>query len=229
MFGQVKDYESMLNRIAFGTFVASLATAWWVLKASGLLLSVSKNVPGTLKIGGNEIPLQLAIPAFVIALVSRGIRLHDRVSDFFGIRAAFDVRAILLPLARGVGFPEDSKTAPRMSKSRQQLMEHVFYPYASSTDNNPAVGRHLVVMALEQWSWVWTCVEATVVCLLGALCLVIGYRADAAIPLLVAAVALCVVVLAMMPSCFSYARRQVEIIIADPGRRVAVRSVFDAL
>lgn len=162
-FSQPKNYSEMLVKILWFTFFISfvftafVAYQWpalWKLLHPGWL---------TFKIGVlglTNIPAAYAIVAGLVSLVARISKLHDRVSDLFGIRARFDLHEILTPLAGGAGLPVGLEQREKLARSRDKAMGDVFYRYASSTD--PAIDRHLIWTALDRWSWFWICIEGRV-------------------------------------------------------------------
>jgi hypothetical protein len=109
-------------------------------------------------LGIENIPTAYAVAALLIALAALISKLHDKVSDLFGIR---ELNEILIPLAGGTGIPVDLAKRERFIKSRDQIMGRVFYRYASST--KPDIDAHLVWTALDKWSWFWISIEATTI------------------------------------------------------------------
>jgi hypothetical protein len=163
-FSQPKNYDEMLTKIMTFTFAISLV----------LVAVVAHDLPGVWKslhptwltftiepLGLKDVPTAYVIVAFLISLLARVSKLHDRVSDLFGIRERFDVHEILTPLAGGVGIPVDLTRRERLVELRSQIMAEVFYRYASST--NPAIDQHLIWSALDKWSWFWVCIEGSTV------------------------------------------------------------------
>jgi hypothetical protein len=92
--------------------------------------------------------LYVVVPELV-AILSRFIKLHDRVSDVLGLRATIDVQWILLPLARGSGAMLDDTRELAVRLQRIGLMYKVFYPFVSVPD--AVVDRQLVRTALDNW------------------------------------------------------------------------------
>jgi hypothetical protein len=163
-FAQPKNYNEMLTKIMTFTFVVSLVlvavvahnwpTLWNLLHPNWLTIGIDV-------LGLKNIPAAYLIVAFLVSLVARVSKLHDRISDLFKIRERFDLNEILIPLAGGAGIPVDLVKRERLIKSRTQIMGDVFYRYASST--NPVIDGHLVWTALDKWSWFWICIEGTAV------------------------------------------------------------------
>ena len=98
--------------------------------------------------------------AFVVALLTRMFQFHDRISDVLGIRRRFDLKNILIPLAKRVGSDVTEEKELKMAERRDELMHAVFYKYASSRAEKPLVDKHDIEHALNAWSWFWVLVEA---------------------------------------------------------------------
>lgn len=163
-FSQPKNYNEMLIKIMVFTFFISLVlvavvaddlpTVWKFLHPTWLTFTIDA-------LGLKNVPTSYLIVAFVISFAARVSKLHDRVSNLFGIRERFDVHEILTPLAGGVGIPIDLTKLETLIGRRRQIMGDVFYRYASST--NPAIDQHLIWTALDKWSWFWICIEGTTI------------------------------------------------------------------
>ncbi|MBZ5618797.1 MAG: hypothetical protein LAQ69_08755 [Acidobacteriia bacterium] len=151
----------MLNKIASVTFFVSIAAlgllSWQAPVLGALLPAWRVKIPQT----DAEIPVAVLVGALVVAGVSRLIKLHDRLSDLFGIRRRFDVHCILLPMAAasGAALPLDQQETVR--NRRKVLMTKLFYQYASSSPRKSVIEQHAITMALDQWSWYWILVEAS--------------------------------------------------------------------
>ena len=106
--------------------------------------------------------LYVAVP-FLLALFSRVIKLHDRVSDLLRLRYLIDTRWILIPLAEGVGLDLDGSRRLLIRRNRRNAMYSVFYPYVSLPEAK--IDRQLVRSALDNIGWFWVLLEAIVVVL----------------------------------------------------------------
>src|SRR5712692_3334499 len=104
-FTAPKDYPEMLNKIGIFTWVGALILTWEVAYANpaiwALLFTGSFKIP----VFGVDLPPLFVVPGLLIAILFRIIKLHDLVSDLFGVRKDFDLHEILTPLAGGVGIP----------------------------------------------------------------------------------------------------------------------------
>jgi len=149
------------------------------------------------------------------------------VSDVLGIRAHFDVEAILMPLALGAGVRLGADEIPKLRAERNQLMGDAFYEFASGS--RPKIDRHYVTMALDQWSWYWVIVEAAVVLGITAVLLLIFGRALPAAVSELLLLGMLFVLARIRVGCVRYALNEVREILSDPARSLGVAGVFSAL
>jgi len=178
-------------------------------------------------LGLKNIPTAYLIAAFLIALVARISKLHDRVSDLFGIRARFDLHEILTPLAGGAAIPVDLRLRERLIQHRDQVMGDVFYRYASST--NPAIDNHLIWPALDKWSWFWICIEGTSVGTI-AFILLLSVGAFPSAAFVGAGIFVGTLVSTQVNrACASAAHNEVREILGDVQRRTHIGAVLRAL
>jgi len=229
-FSQPKNYNEMLTKIMVFTFFVSLVLVavvahdlprvWRYLHPTWLTFTVEP-------LGLKNVPTAYVIVAFLISLVARVSKLHDRMSDLFGIRERFDVHEILTPLAGGVGIPVDLLRRERLIELRGQIMGDVFYRYASS--RNPVIDKHLIWTALDKWSWFWVCIEgATVGTLAFILLLSAGAFRSAAIVGLVTLFGT-LAATQVNRACASIAHSEVREILNDAQRRSDVEVALRAL
>lgn len=226
----VTDYSSMLYRIFICTTVAGII-------ATRLIRLHCKPVDDYLKY--YDIPVDLGIikdfkalgfllPAVLIALFARVIKLHNRVSDLLGIRTRFDVDEILRPLAEGSGFAVGSLNLDSLRKNRQNLMERAFYRYASYSDAK--INKHLIQQAYDWWSWYWVILESAVIFIpVGIALLVLRSYSLGFMFLAICLIVVPVVLIYFRTFCVGYAHREVDAILDDATRKAEVRAVFDAL
>lgn len=229
-FSQPKNYNEMLTKIMSFTFCISLVfvavvahswpTLWNFLHPRWLTFNIDV-------LGLKNIPATYLIAAFVISLTARISKLHDRVSDLFGIRERFDLHEILTPLACGVGIPIDLRWRDRLMQHRHQIMSDIFYRYASST--NPVIDNHLIWNALDKWSWFWICIEGEAVGVL-ALTLLLSVGAYQSAAFLGSILFLATLAVTQINrACASAAHRQVREILKDPERRSTIEVALRAL
>jgi hypothetical protein len=160
-FTTVSDYPTMLNKIAWGNFANSIACVWilrYNITPFDSLLS-KLNIPVKI-FDGFSLPLGTLILAIIIALISRAIKYHDKLSDLFQIRKRFDVFHILVPLAVLSNANCSVEKIESFRSHRRNLMNNVFYKYASSSPGKAKIETHYITMALDQWSWYWMLLEA---------------------------------------------------------------------
>jgi hypothetical protein len=223
-FSTPKNYPDMLNKIAVFTFCAALLATWvlrhYLVEPDALLSQLDFKI----KILDNEITLGYALPAFLFALIARMFKLHDRVSDLFGIRQRFDVNEILVP-----AFEKTTDTKPTpdlirdLEKRRKALMGPVFYEYADSTAANPVVGRHLIEKSLGTWEYFWIVVEADVLAAITAVTFLLAYQYRPAVITLGIALLTAPFLLWSYGQSKANAHSQVTKILEDPSRVEAVR------
>jgi len=218
----------MLNKISIWTLLDSLL----LTVITALVCPNVGNLLGRFSIkvdiyGGVTVPLLYAVPPIVIAVFARVVRLHDKISDLFAIRENFDIGEILVPLAGGVGYPLDLAKLEVLRAKRKQLMSDTFYRYASSTE--PKIQKHLIVSALDKWSWYWILVEFLAVSFLclGILLSCGVYKSAAWL----ATIMLIFMFLGIWGHrfCGSAARAEVREILGDPNRSAEISAIFHAL
>lgn len=222
-----KNYSQMLLKIALFTFLCALCFAWLAAHTS----PVAKEFLGVFRIHistfGLDIPFGYFLVAFLVAFAFRVAKLHDRISDLFGIRKRFDVQEILTPLAAGVGIPVTLETRERLESKRDEAMRRVFYKYASST--KPQIDDHVIIMALDKWSWFWILIESIGVSFLALLVLLaLGAYFGAAIAATWAFLATVVASFANR-ACVSLAHVQVQTILENTVWQTEIRAVLSAL
>ncbi|HUT35336.1 MAG TPA: hypothetical protein VNE39_17750 [Planctomycetota bacterium] len=228
-FGTVSSYSKMLRKIGFFNFCFSLIAVMY-------LASRVPKLDRLLDWGSSTVTwasITIGVGAFLVAVVFTGLsrifKLHDRVSDILGIRAAFDVHEILMPmaLASGVSLPVDK--VPEISRRRNDLMHRVFYKYASSDPSRTRIDPHYVTMALDQWCWYWVVVEAAVIAATTGIVLIISGQPAEACGALVTVALLTAVLKGIMRGCRRYAYQEVQQIMAQEDTAEAVAEVFRAL
>ncbi|MDP1690308.1 MAG: hypothetical protein Q8L52_03885 [bacterium] len=231
LFRAVSDYPSMLNKIATFVFIIAM-----------LLLGFIRNhipaveqflAPYNYKIYLNNnwtIPIGTILPAFIIALLSRILKFHDRISDLFGIRQRFDVQNILYPMALAVSPNLFLTQIKLLNERRNELMVKVFYKYASGTSGKAVIDSHYITMALDQWSWYWIVLEGLTLTTITSLVLLFSGDAISSAILLIIVLAAGLTLLPMIIKlCARYALNEIEQIISDQNRKNEIERVFRAL
>lgn len=229
-FGAVSDYPSMLNKIALYTLGVSILAMFLLTSQVPAIEAFLGKFAVSIPIGDFSLPLGKVLPAFIFALGSRVIKLHDKLSDLFGIRQRFDIHEILIPLAVGASV---ELTIPRLEKirsHRRHLMGKVFYKYMSSNSNDKAViDTHSITMAFDQWSWYWILLEANTVATIVASVLLFEGKSLPAALILILVLLIIWALQGVRASCSRYAMKEVNEILSDGTRKRDVAEEFNAL
>jgi len=163
----------------------------------------------------------------LLALFSRVMKLHDRISDVFRIRHTFDTKFILYPLAEGSGITLTDALKTKIAKNRNKMMYAVFYPYASFRD--PKIDRQLVQTSADHWGWYWVFLEsAFMFAVTTAILGVIGGYRQALLCMIIIVIELTFLWFLRF-ACRRNARPQVDTILADQNRYNAISAEFQRL
>jgi hypothetical protein len=167
--------------------------------------------------------------AFIVALLTHMFQFHDRISDLLGIRRRFDVKIILIPLAKRVGSVVTKDKVDKIAKHRDELMHAVFYKYASGRADKPLVDKHDIEQALNAWSWYWVFVEATFYFGVGAI--VAWWLGSGSLASTFTGISVILLAVAFVQRIrlANYARPEIDSIVADPTASYDVKNQFDAL
>lgn len=167
--------------------------------------------------------LYVALP-FVVALASRLLKLHDRISDVLGLRLIIDVDWILIPLASGVGVEVDEARILAFRIRRRDALYKVFYPFASLPDAK--IDRQLIRTALDNLAWLWSMVEALFLVVLTTVGLIaLGARSLSLVGGSLALVLL-LSIWAQWTACRRSSSAEVAAILAEDSRRTSIREYF---
>ena len=227
-FDAPKDYSDMLNKIAIFTFASAFIFTIIISSSSPLVKSFFEQFDIKVNFAGIEgIPIAYLVPPLIIAILARIFKLHDRISDCFQIRHSYDINEILIPLAGGVGIPTNLVLIDKLKANRDNLMQNVFYKYASSTD--PKIDKHLIIMALDKWTWFWILIELVVIGFISLIALyILGAYKNAAI--MATGISIGIIVTSFIRrACSTNAHAEVNEILSDTTRRNEVKAIFDAL
>ncbi len=227
LIGPPKDYSEMLNKIFVFTFFGSLICTYLVSLASPAVSSYLNKFSIAVEILGLSVPIAYVVPPLLIAILARIIKLHDKISDLFRIRETFDITEILVPMAGESNFSTSLKVLEYFKKHRRDIMNAVFYKYASS--KKPLIDSHMIEMALDRWFWFWVLIESLVI---GAITLVTlmfmgGYQIAAWLACFLFAGTLLASFVNRV--CARAAHEEVQAILADQARKSEIKAVFDAL
>lgn len=229
-FSTVKDYATMLNRIAIYTFAVSLVAVIIlrnnITSLEDLLKKLNLLIP---VFNGVQLPAGTVLPAIIVAFVSRSIKIHDRISDIFQIRKRFDIYHILFPLAIASSSTCTASKIDFIKNNRKDLMKKVFYKYASSDPDKALIESHYITMALDQWSWYWIVLEAISILFITSIAL--SFFSKFFISFILTLLVLVGIGFLQLVKfqCSKYALQQVEQIISDNTRKLEVQGVFNAL
>lgn len=226
--GLTDNYGTMLWKIAFSTMSFTVLALWILTQIddgiSNLIGRFSVSVP---VISGFSLSMGYLVPTMIIGFISRGLRMHNQISNVLRIRRNFDVDHILTPLAVGVGLGAVPQLRNRLAADRTRLMNVCFYRYAGSF--NPQIDQHLIRMALDAWTWYWIVLESTAIAV-GFLIvtLVRGHFTTGLWTVGVIALQLLLLKL-QMPSCRERALQEVQAIMDIPGANEQIRNELSAL
>jgi hypothetical protein len=228
MIGQPKSYSSMLWRIWMSTTIVGILSTILLAHFSPNFQGFVNSIPGTYEFKGVELPNAIVFIPLLLAFVSRIIRLHNQISKLLGIRRAFDVNHILIPMAQMVGITVTNKLKREFKKHRHDLMRKVFYRYVPNVDK-AVINPELVITALDNWGWLWCFVEASAIVILGALASIVLKAGIAVWIFLLASVVFSACAAAFWPGCKIAARNQYDEFLSDQSRRSEVEKEFNAL
>ena len=226
-FATVTNYGEMLAKIAAFTFFAGLLCVIYIqnsVPSLGVLFASTFSID----VAGVAVSWKTLVPALVLGLLSRVAKLHVLLDRLLGIRKSFAIRHILLPLALGSG-ASLTRSQVRSMMERGNLMNEVFYRYASSSEGKAQIDPHLIVKALDQWCWFWIVLESLLVALLASFVLFLYGSLRSAFWFMLAALVLVGLLRALLRLCSQYAWEQVDAILSDGPRRDEVAKVFNAI
>jgi uncharacterized membrane protein len=220
-FDRPTDYGEMLNKIGFFTFLTGVVLAIAVASFSPAVKGILGSSHTEVELLSIKIPLGYVVPAALFALLARVVRLHDRISDLFGIREKFDLRRILLPLCEELGLKVDTALISEFRANRGAVMGRFFYRYASFDD--PQISKALVLGAIDLWTWYWILVE--IICLIAISAVVLSFIGTPwfAGVMYVAAILGIWLFSTYDRFCGKRAEAQVKEIVSDPTRAQAIR------
>jgi len=133
--GRAANYDEMLTRIAIGTIVISSLAIWWMRSAIPSLDVYLASIDKMPAVGPfkdyDKLPVGTILPGIVIGVLFRVVKLHDRVSDLFGVRRRFDISEILIPICGQLDKKLTFERRDQLAQERHQWMDRLFYAYAS--------------------------------------------------------------------------------------------------
>ncbi|MCL4797897.1 MAG: hypothetical protein KJZ84_25260 [Bryobacteraceae bacterium] len=228
-FFAISNYSSMLNRIFWATLAAWILVLLALNHLSPPIRDRLPQIPVRVPTTDFQVPLGVLLLAGALACVFRMIKAHNRLSDLFGLRQRFDLKEILLPMASAAGVALSLPQQACLHTQRRELMDRVFYKYVSSAAENPAIDRHNIIMALDQWSWSWIALEAAAVAVLAVIPSLVFGQFELAFWLLASVLIIIWLLQYLRKLSVGYAEDQIRLILEDDGRKDAVAEVFRAL
>lgn len=217
----------MLIKIFIFTFFGTVIYTYFLALGSSEISNYFDKFTVKIDVLGLGIPIAYVVPALVIALTARIIKLHDKISDLFRIRESFDIQEILNPLAGGVEYPVSLRTIEYFNNNRDDLMSSTFYRYASS--KKPQIDSHLIEMALDKWSWFWVLIELISVGAIALIVLLFLGAHQVASWLATALFAGTLLASFVNRICAKVAHAEVQAILSNPQWHSEVKTTFNAL
>ncbi len=231
MFGlkflSVTNFQEMLIKLTFWHFVGALFCFWLLDKEVHFFSELFKG--SIITLWEMKVPLLMAIFAIVWAgIMSHVFKLHDRISDVFRIRSRYDYKHILEPLTKSVIENPSSELLEKLKSNRHEAMTNMFYNFASSTDENPIVGKHNIHQALTSFSWYWVFLELAFTSFLTGLIIGVFNREFSILAFgMTAACLLCSLI--VLPEIRKYTRSQITKILEDENASDTIRKYINAL
>jgi hypothetical protein len=223
-FDRPTSYGAMLNKIGMFTFLSALGLTVVVVYFVPSLAAFLHSEPTTVEILTMKIPLLFVVPPAIIALLARIGRLHDKMSDLFGVRARFDLYRILVPLCGSLQISVDKDFRDKLSSRRRAAMERTYYAYASFED--PKISKALVLSAIDQWTWYWVLLESCVL-LVAAGAVLLAFRSYGGASLILIALFLAILLFSTYYDvCGRLADAQIEEMVAEPERANKLKAEF---
>lgn len=226
-FGQPNDYSDILKRIFFFTFLVGMIGTIIIAFNTPAIWDLAKSFNMEVTIGPLKITkILLVVVPFTIALFSRVFKLHDRISDLLRIRAYFDLKHIIIPLANGINVNVNQLNLGKRS-DQKKLMYKIFYKYAGFKD--PVIDAQLVRTALDQWGWFWVFIESSAMLILFTVISFITNGWKISLFFLIVTIISSLISFFLMTSCQNAAKREIEAILDDNNRKIEIEKEFNAL
>ena len=227
-FGQPADYSEMLQRVFFFSIVTGLICTFLLASASPLIQEIVDSLKTEVDFGPIKSikAMYILIPG-VIALLSRIIKLHDRISDLLWIRMIFDTKFFLYPLCQRAGVPLTEEIKAKLRKTRDDSMYQTVYKYAGY--KKPQIDDQLVRTAADNWGWFWGFVESSFLFIVTTVILAYLHKWDYVIKLLYIILFEIFLMLILSYACIRSARPQVDAILNDTNRKSEIQGYFQSL
>ena len=237
-FGVPKDYDEVINKLAFYNFCILTITLY--LLDQDLTLGTKVLGKETInlfsksgKLLSNDMgPLAPAIIlSFITALILRVARWYDLLTDGFNIRFRFDINHVVIPLFKITRRSVTPAVYKKIKNKRREIMGAVFYRYASF--NKPEIDDQLVSNARDYWYWFWVTLETSAIWLV--LCLILFLTAiltgndvyfNKAVSLAYCTITALLMLIPQAWRCVRTARRQITEVIKNVSRRKNIKDYF---
>lgn len=224
LFSNPKSYPEMLKKIAwtmfFFVFIGLIMLSSFWADFSDLMSRISLG----LEYEQNNIKFYISylyIP-LVFALFENIFKLHDRISDLFGIRYRFDKNIIIHSFLKHLKMENKIDLVNR--KNRDTIMGDIFYKYAGYAD--PKIDPHLIYMALGAWSWYWILIDTTLVSFfLGIIYLIFNWSWGAFF--IFGGVIIILYLISFFlkhTQCVTYAKQEVESILEQSNAKIEINN-----
>jgi len=228
IFGQPGSYSDILQRVFWSSLATGLGCTVVLAKASPAVGELVDSIQTEADLGpvkGLKV-LYVLIP-FVVALVSRIIKLHDRISDVARIRFIFDTQYMLFPLCRGAGVALTDARQASIRRNRVDAMYKTVYKYAGF--EKPAIDTQRVRTAADNWGWFWVLTESSFLLAVSSIILAVLWAQPYMTGVLFVLLLVLILLLVQWRACVRSAKPQVDAILSDPGRKAAVQAYFSGL
>ena len=228
IFGQPSNYSEILQRIWYTSLATGILCTAVLAKASPDIQALIDSISTKADIGPikNIKVLYILIPV-LISVLSRMLKLHDKISDVFRIRYLFDTRFLLFPLAILSGINLTSDLRKKIGHNRINSMYSVFYPYANF--ENPVIDKQLVRTSADNWGWFWALVESFALIVVTTVALIFIDKKDYLLLCFFALLVELLLIVMFGGFCVRGARRQVAAILADKNRKKEIGKYFRSL
>lgn len=228
IFGQPADYSDILQRIFWCTLFTGFVCTLLLAQVSPAfkdfinLISTDASLPFA---KGVKI-LYVIIPG-IIAVFSRTLKLHDRISDALGIRFHFDTTYLLYPLCKGTGISLSEERKEKIQKVRRDAMYQTFYAYAGF--KSPNIDDQLVRTAADNWGWFWVLIESFLLLLITVVIFACLQKWIYAAIISGFIFVVILLIFHFWNECIKSADPQIKAILRDPKRNGEIRNYFSAL
>ena len=227
-FATIKNYSEMLNKIAIFNFISGIVILYLLGKYVPEIKSILASYEWNIQILNKDFTIINIIIPFLIALFSRMIKLHDRISDLFRIRFRYDINYILKPMALEINYSSNN-LSEFLKKNRISLMRKCFYNYASTQDNKCEIELHYVHMTIDQLSWYWIILEIISLIFIAFIISLCYYTIILILIFGISLILSFILLFIAKYFCIKYTKIEVNLILEDTNRKNKIINNFYAL